>query len=301
MRDFTLRVYRSLLETFRKEDFQFCTFADYIRNPFSRCIILRHDVDKKPYNSLIFARIEAEMGIRGTYYFRIVPKSWDEQIVREIAAMGHEIGYHYEDLRLVRQKTKDQRKRTSDCPDVKSGSPLRFDKTARLQDKEKELAAAAIESFKYNLAKLRGIVPINTICMHGSPTSRWDSRLLWKYYDYKDYGIDGEPYFDINFNEVHYLTDTGRRWNGNAMSIRDKVPAGSRKSAPYIKYSHLHTTFDIVEAVKEKILSGTVLMTLHPQRWNDSSFPWMKEVIWQNVKNIVKYFIVRINNIWEYS
>ena len=59
--------------------------------------------------------------------------------------------------------------------------------------------------------------------MHGSPMSRWDSRLLWKYYDYHDFGIVGEPYFDVNFDEVLYLTDTGRRWDGGAVSVRDKV------------------------------------------------------------------------------
>ena len=124
---------------------------------------------------------------------------------------------------------------------------------------------------------------------------------MWKYYDYKDYGIDGEPYFDINFNKVLYLTDTGRRWNGNAMSIRDKVPAGSRESGSHMKDSHFHTTFDIIKAAKENIITGTVLMTFHPQRWNDSFFPWMKEAIWQNIKNIVKYLMVRFNGIWEYS
>lgn len=53
--------------------------------------------------------------------------------------------------------------------------------------------------------------------------SRWDSRLLWKYYDYHDFGIIGEPYFDVDFNEVFYLTDTGRRRDGDSVNIRDKA------------------------------------------------------------------------------
>jgi len=32
-----------------------------------------------------------------------------------------------------------------------------------------------------------------------------------------------EPYFDVDFKEVLYLTDTGRRWDGDAFNIRDKV------------------------------------------------------------------------------
>jgi len=73
------------------------------------------------------------------------------------------------------------------------------------------LAEIAIESFERNLEKFRKIVPVKSICMHGSPMSKWDSRLLWKYYDYKDFGIDSEPYFDMSFEDKLYLTDTGRR------------------------------------------------------------------------------------------
>ena len=59
--------------------------------------------------------------------------------------------------------------------------------------------------------------------MHGSPLSKWDNRDLWKRYDYRDFGIIAEPYFDVDFNEVLYLTDTGRRWNNSKASVRDKV------------------------------------------------------------------------------
>jgi hypothetical protein len=60
---------------------------------------------------------------------------------------------------------------------------------------------------------------------------------LWKRYDYRELGIIGEPYLDVDFDEVFYLTDTGRRWDGEAVSVRDKVkaqsnhPAQSRKDA----------------------------------------------------------------------
>lgn len=61
-----------------------------------------------------------------------------------------------------------------------------------------------------------------SICMHGSPMSPYDSRDLWKQYNYKDFGIIGKPYFDIDFSKVLYLTDTGRRWDGEKVSVRDK-------------------------------------------------------------------------------
>ncbi len=72
----------------------------------------------------------------------------------------------------------------------------------------------------------RKIVPVKTICMHGSPLSKYDNKELWEKYDYRDYGIIGEPYFDINFNEVFYLSDTGRSWNNSDANVRDKVVRG---------------------------------------------------------------------------
>ena len=34
-------------------------------------------------------------------------------------------------------------------------------------------------------------------------------------------------------------------------------------------------------------------MTFHPQRWHDSTIPWLKEFVLQNAKNIVKRLIVK--------
>jgi len=69
----------------------------------------------------------------------------------------------------------------------------------------------AIKSFEINLSALRKIAPVKTICMHGSPLSKYDNRKIWEKYDYRDYGIIAEPYFDIDFNEVFYMTDKGRK------------------------------------------------------------------------------------------
>ena len=51
----------------------------------------------------------------------------------------------------------------------------------------------AYELFKVNLAKMREVADIKTICMHGSPLSPYDNKLIWKKYSYKDLGIIGEP------------------------------------------------------------------------------------------------------------
>ncbi len=186
--DFTISKYKNLIVTLKNAGYFFQSFTDFLQNSENKCIILRHDVDLKPQNSLITAQIENKLGIKGSYYFCAVPGSWNEKNINQIFELGHEVGYHYESL-------------TTCNGDI----------------------GLAIKDFEKNLSRLRSLVPVTTICMHGSPKSKWDSKVLWKSYDYKDFGIVGEPYFDINFNEVFYLTDTGRRWDGEKVSVRDKV------------------------------------------------------------------------------
>ena len=172
--DFTLTKYRQLLEALIESGITFK---------------LRHDVDLLPQNSYQTALIENELDLKATYYFRCVPESYNEKIIKEIYALDHEIGYHYESL-------------TTCNGNIES----------------------AYQDFCTNLEKLRTLAPIKSICMHGSPRSPWDSRDLWKHYDYRALGIDYEPYFDTDFSKTLYLTDTGRRWDGFHVSVRDKIP-----------------------------------------------------------------------------
>lgn len=248
MNDFTLKTYHLLLESLLKAGYSFQTFEEFLEKPSGRVVILRHDVDALPHNSLATAKMEKELGIKGTYYFRIVKQSNRPDIIREIADLGHEIGYHYEDLALTK---------------------------GNMQE--------AIAQFEKNLEYFRGFYPVKTICMHGSPLSRYDNRDLWKNFDYKDYGIWGEPYFDIDFSEVFYLTDTGRRWDGQKVSVRDKV----------------NSSFDLTFKSTHNILAGIhklppkIMITTHPQRWTDKSLPWIKELVLQNAKNLVKKIIAK--------
>jgi len=275
--DFTINTYRSLLESLQTSGYTFLPFKDYIQssinNHQSSIIILRHDVDELKLNSLRFAKIQNELGIKGTYYFRIVPQSYDENVIKEIANLGHEIGYHYEDVDLVLQRKKIKVKRKKD---------------------EGTLIDSAYESFCKNLEMFRNNFDIKTICMHGSPRSKYDNKDIWKKYDYRELGIIGEPYLDIDFNEVFYLTDTGRCWDGYKVSIRDKI---SNQQKEWEKQRLVfHSTIDIINALRENRLPDKIMMTFHPQRWTNNPIPWTKELVMQNVKNVVKKVIVSTNN-----
>lgn len=257
--DFTLRIYKHLLLALKAGGYTFQPFAEFIEHPQERSIVLRHDVDAKNLNSLQFAKIQAGQNIKGTYFFRIVPKSFDKNIIKEIEALGHEIGYHYETM------------------DTSGGEP----------DK-------AYDEFRRNLEIFRKIVPIKTICMHGSPLSKYDNKDLWKKYNYKELGIIGEPYFDIDFSKVGYLTDTGRRWDGTKVSVRDKIKKDIiQHPKPNIQDLSFHSTKDIIHAANNKLLPDQLMLTFHPQRWTNKPMPWVKELIWQNMKNVIKRLIIK--------
>lgn len=271
MRDFTLDSYSALLISLKKSGYTFLPFSDYLhsnsgkQNGKQSYCIFRHDVDRLPSNSLITAKMENMLGIRGSYYFRIVPQSFDVDIIKQIAGLGHEVGYHYEDVDLV----------------------LRRNKLKVKSEKDKEdLIDLAFASFSSNLERMRQVTEIKTICMHGSPRGKYDNKIMWAKYNYKDLGLIGEPYYDLDYNAFAYFTDTGRKWNGGDSSVRDKVDSKFKFNFEYTK--------EIISNVS--FFPDKLLFTIHPQRWNDKLVPWLNEYVSQNVKNkIKKHFFVKEN------
>lgn len=258
--DFTRKKYIQLLSQLKKNDYEFITYAEYCGGKLpKRFVILRHDVDLKPLNSVGFARDEMKLGANATYYFRAVPKSWNDEMIKVIHQWGHEIGYHYESL-------------TTCKGDVQM----------------------AYEDFSKNLERLREIAPVSTICMHGSPRSPYDSKDIWKQFDYKTLNIIGEPYLTTDFSKMLYLTDTGRRWDGFKVSVRDKID--SYQDEWNAKGWSFHSTDDIIKALQKKRLPDQLMITTHPQRWNDFGLAWIKELLLQNGKNLVKAIVVRRNS-----
>ncbi|MBK8489364.1 MAG: hypothetical protein IPL49_00320 [Saprospirales bacterium] len=250
MRDFTTAIYRNLLDQLKAQGYAFQTFSEYLHAPMEKVIMLRHDVDDRKLHSLEFASIQHEKGIKGSYYFRMVPHSFDEAVIREIHELGHEVGYHYEDM------------------DFAHGDPHK-----------------AIKLFEQHLEKLRAVTPISTICMHGSPRSKYDNKDVWKHYQYRDYGIIGEPYFDLDFSKIFYLTDTGRRWDGQAVSVRDRVNSPQALT--------FHSTAQIIDYLAQGKFPDKAMLNFHPQRWTDDPYLWQKEKYIQQVKNLVKYWLIK--------
>ena len=187
--DFTLSKYRDVCQAIVSSGYVALNMHDYLTQGYANnCIILRHDVDRKPDRAQKMAHIEHDHGITSTYYFRTVKEVFQPGIIRDISNLGHEIGFHYEVL-----------------------------------DKAKGDENKAILLFKSELEELRKMAEITTICMHGNPLSSWINRDIWNKYDFNDFGIIGEAYLSIDYSNVSYFSDTGRAWNSSKHSIKDIV------------------------------------------------------------------------------
>jgi hypothetical protein len=188
MRDFTYKSYKKLLARLKSKGYQFFRFMDYQKAMTSfPMAIMRHDVDRFPRKALLLAKLERSFGITSSYFFRVKRGSFQLKTMKAIQNMGHEIGYHYEEL--------------GDC----RGD---FHK--------------AWKKFEENLCKFAPIGGVSSIAMHGRPFSRWNNADLWKHFDYRKMGISVEAYTDIDWSRFLYLTDTGRKWNGMD-NRRDRV------------------------------------------------------------------------------
>jgi|LSQX01.3.fsa_nt_gb hypothetical protein len=192
--DFTLKTYKRLIQTFMDKGYKCLTYESYCVNKeefdisLGKFVILRHDVDEFAGNALKMAEIEHSLGVRSTYYFRVVKQSNRPEIIREIVKLGHEIGYHYEDLAFAKGNLEHARK-----------------------------------TFEENLTYFRTFYPVKTVCMHGSSISEFDNRSFWKNYNLSDFGLVGEPYVTTDFIKVFYLTDTGLAWDARKFRVWDNV------------------------------------------------------------------------------
>ncbi len=185
--DFTVHRFRQLCETI-SSTYPTVTITEYLNNKHpERFILMRHDVDRMPGHSLTTAKIEQELGIRATYYFRSIKSVFKPNIIRKIRDMGHEIGYHYETLSET------------------DGNP-------------KE----AIDLFRSRLDDFRKICEVRTVSMHGKPLSKYNNLDLWNTHDFRDFEIIGEAYLSAG-DDLNYLSDTGRTWSFEN-NIRDYIP-----------------------------------------------------------------------------
>jgi len=231
LKDFTLGAYERYLTAIKENFGASVLFRNLLANGLpNRFCALRHDVDRRTYRALDMARLEHGMGLVASYYFR-VPYTFDVEVIRAIEAMGHEVGYHYENL-----------------------SELNGDVELALQD------------FGEKLGQLRQVAQVSTCCMHGRPLKPYDNRDLWReptrHRLLKErFGILGELYLDIDYTDIAYITDTGRNWTSDRSNRRDHVDSTIQAS--------FDSGEDLLKYLRERP-HRRLIFQVHPERWTDS-------------------------------
>lgn len=97
--EYTYEWYREYLGLLRSAGYSFGSFRD---PPSPGTVFLRHDVDLSVERALRMARTEADLGVESTYFFLVTSGLYNplarehREGIREIAALGHEVGLHFD-------------------------------------------------------------------------------------------------------------------------------------------------------------------------------------------------------------
>lgn len=120
----------------------------------TRTLVLRHDIDTDPATAVAMARIDADEGVRTSYFFRLATAHAPS--IQVLMSLGHHVSYHFEEWATV---MKARRARDAAGADA--------------------CLAPARDLFAQNLSALRARfgLPLDIVCSHGD----WINRRLARY------------------------------------------------------------------------------------------------------------------------
>jgi hypothetical protein len=274
---FTHSSYRRLIGLIAENGYSICGIEDVFvarvqkRVLPDKYVAIRHDVDYFPQRALALAGIEAELKIATTYYVRRRFFDRDPESVRKITALGHQVGYHYEEV------------------DTHQKAP------------NMQVARDAVGFFVGSLLDLDKIgFSIRTVCPHGNPLTDVDNRQVVhllrdeKYLDMLAFTYDravvkakvsdrliGDASIDISGADFDlYIPDTGR-FNPK-YNLKDRID-----DCPI---SGLGSLSDFERILKDKA-SRRIYMNMHPDRWSGDGATWLFDFCFDTAKNMVKRFM----------
>lgn len=178
---FTYASYRSLLGLLWENNYTFTDYHRYAEQ--SRCVILRHDIDNSLSQALRLAEIEAEEGVKSTWFVLLRTDFYNpasaaaQKTLRRIRELGHEIGLHFDEIAYVGE--------------------------GGIGSHATSTAAELIVHEAGILADICGC-PITTVSMHRPSKETLEADLK----------IPGmvNSYGQTFFHDFKYLSDSRRRW-----------------------------------------------------------------------------------------
>lgn len=99
---FTYDAYRGLLEKLKKHGYQTADYDNW--DHYSRCVILRHDIDNDVDKAVQFAAFERSGGVVSTYFVLLTSDFYNVfskntlKGLQKIRLLGHKIGLHFDEM-----------------------------------------------------------------------------------------------------------------------------------------------------------------------------------------------------------
>ena len=151
--------------------------------PDQRYLVLRHDVDTDPATAGVMWRLERDLGVSSSYYFR--QSTLDIGLMQAMGAAGTEASYHYEELATVARA---RRPRSTEAAEA--------------------LIPEARDLFARNLTHLRAVTGLGmrVVASHGDFLNRRldlkNAVILEDPVVRRDLGIDLETYDDAFLDTI---------------------------------------------------------------------------------------------------
>lgn len=185
---FTYAAYRALIAQLRARGYAFCDYHSYAQHP--RCVILRHDIDFDLSQAVRLAELEAEEGVRSTYFVLLRTDFYNpasaagQDALHRILSLGHTLGLHFDEVAYAHALTAEQT-----CAAIR---------------KEADVLAALLDT------------PVTAVSMHRPSKTTLDA----------DLHIPGmvNAYGRTFFRGFKYLSDSRCRWRE---PVEDVVRSGA--------------------------------------------------------------------------
>lgn len=203
------------------------------KEKLEKWVVIKHDVEAKPKRALKLAKIENIYGIRATYYFQASLIKDNLTLLKKIAALGHEVSYHYDVL------------------DACSGDLIK-----------------AENEFDFYVGLLRANnFPVRTVCPHGNPVlerNGWNSNkdffrnpeISKRNSDILDIVVQSEK---VSSDGYTYISDAGYTWN-----IISNVDSNDLVEEPNRKLKSIDEVINVIG------LNNRVIISTHPHRWGET-------------------------------
>lgn len=100
--EFSQQGYRSILQRALALGYSVCCFEDFTTPGEQPVLLLRHDLDHSIRAALPIADLEAEYGVRSTYFVQVACDFYNllgheaRAAVSRLVTLGHEVGLHYD-------------------------------------------------------------------------------------------------------------------------------------------------------------------------------------------------------------